>query len=61
MNIQRPGWCTRGELLAGDDIIAGLREFIRQVGFDTSDVAFAKKMVAHTLFRLLKWKIDTLA
>lgn len=35
VNIQRPGRCIRGELLA-DDIIAGLREVIRQVSFDTS-------------------------
>lgn len=48
VHIQRPGRCIRGELLA-DDIIAGLREVIRQVGFDTSDVPFAKKWL-HTRY-----------
>lgn len=43
VNTQRPGQCIRGELLAGDAIIAGLREVIRQVSFDTSGVPFAKK------------------
>lgn len=50
VNIQRPGRSMRGKLLAGDDIIAGLREVIRQVSFDRSDVPFTKEMFAHMLF-----------
>lgn len=43
VNTESLGRCIRGELLAGDAIIAGLREVIRQVRFDTSKVPLAKK------------------
>lgn len=52
VNIQRPGQSMPGKLLAGDDIIAGLREVIRKVRFDRSDVPFAKEMFAHMVFWL---------